>query len=737
MKKKILIACLGMTATLFLASCATPTATDQKVQAGLFPHEPISETSESPWNTSKATQGIEQRPAVQATKQPYIKLGSGNFLGGSARASAPADAKGNITLNFEGVDIREIIKVIFEEILSENYLIDPKVQGVATLHTTNPVASEAVLPILESVLELNGAAIVHDDGIYKVIPLANVRKEVTVPSVGKKLPRNPIGFGVQIVPLQYVSAKDIKKILDSVSPDAKAARIDESRNLVILSGPLKRISNLVETIKIFDVDWLKGMSFGILPLQYADATTLTGEMSKIIGPNGEGPLSGIVKLIPIERMNSVLVITHQPRYLEQAKGLIEQFDQGTDSSPGRRLFVYRLKHGKAENIATVLQEIYGQSTAGDSNSNPAGRPPEARANVRPPVVSAITTPQNEASGQAAAQAAVVVAAAQAPVSDAGSDILSANQGQVTIIADQDNNSILVLASARDYRSVEATLRRLDIAPKQVLIEATVAEVKLTDNLSYGIRWFLEGKAGDFSVDSGLGTPLPSSVSGDGFTLGLLNGIGEVRALFDLLDSESTVKFLSAPQLMVIDNQTATIRVGDQIPIVTRSSTSTTDPDAPIVTEVQFRDTGTLMTVTPRIKDGGMVTLEVSQEVSIPGTTPAVGGGGNVPISQRTVESTVLVHSGQTVILGGLIRENNTMSKAGVPVLQFLPVVGNLFGSTTKDIERTELLVTLRPRVIDNPQDALDVTKEIRKRMRRATAVEAALGQPQELPARRW
>ncbi|MES9843990.1 MAG: type II secretion system protein GspD, partial [Candidatus Sedimenticola sp. 6PFRAG5] len=227
------------------------------------------------------------------------------------------------------------------------------------------------------------------------------------------------------------------------------------------------------------------------------------------------------------------------------------------------------------------------------------------------------------------------------------------------------------------------------------------------------------------------------VSGDGFTLGLLNGIGEVRALFDLLDSESTVKFLSAPQLMVIDNQTATIRVGDQIPIVTRSSTSTTDPDAPIVTEVQFRDTGTLMTVTPRIKDGGMVTLEVSQEVSIPGTTPAVGGGGNVPISQRTVESTVLVHSGQTVILGGLIRENNTMSKAGVPVLQFLPVVGNLFGSTTKDIERTELLVTLRPRVIDNPQDALDVTKEIRKRMRRATAVEAALGQPQELPARRW
>ncbi len=733
MNSKYLTTILSVSAVLVLISCSTPsTTTKSEVSES---QTPVSSVNSGVTNTDKEPAGsnvISSKNSSeedQTADEPFVRVGSGQFLAKSAPKSNQKSAAGNITLNFEAVDLREIVKVIFEEILTENYLIDPKVQGVATLHTTNPVTADAVLPILESVLELNGVGIVYDDDIYKVLPLADVNKKVKVPTIGNVLPSSNFGFGVQIVPLQFVSAKDIKKILESVSSDTKTVRIDESRNLVILSGTQKKISNLLETIKMFDVDWLKGMSFGMFPLQHADASTLTGEMSKIIGSNGDGPLSGIVKLIPIDRMNSVLVITHQPRYLDMARDLIEKFDLGTDAAPGRRLFVYRLKHAQAENIASVLQEIYGNAAQNVLADNKRPLPPAERSNISSPVASAITPTEKSTSDQSPAP----VTANQPTNSDVGGSNIDSSQGPVTIIAHKDNNSILILSSVYDFRSVEATIRQLDVAPRQVLIEATIAEVKLNDNLNYGVRWFLEGNIGNYAVNAGLNTPIPAAVAGEGLTLGLLDSTGQVKLMFDLLDVESSVKFLSSPHLMVLDNQTATIRVGDQIPIVTRSSQSTTDPDAPIVTEVQFRDTGTLLTVTPRIKEGGMLTMEISQEVSLPGTEPAVGGGGNVSISQRTIETTVIVHSGQTVVLGGLIREANTVSKSGIPGLQYLPWLGPLFGTTSKAVDRTELIITLRPRVIENPEDAYDIAQEIRTRMSHANAVEEDLRKPDDLP----
>jgi general secretion pathway protein D len=297
---------------------------------------------------------------------------------------------------------------------------------------------------------------------------------------------------------------------------------------------------------------------------------------------------------------------------------------------------------------------------------------------------------------------------------------------VTIIADSDNNSILVLASAQDYRNIQSTIQRLDVSPRQVLIEATIAEVQLINNLEYGVRWFLEGGLSDgYSFDAGLGSPLPSAIGGDGFSLGIFNSANEMRLFFDILEDESTVKLLSAPQIMVVDNQTANFRVGDQIPIVTRASQSVVGTDTPIVSEVQYRDTGTLLQVTPRINAGGMVTLEISQEVSRPGNEPAVGGGGNVAIAQRTIDSTVIVHSGQTVVLGGLIREDNTFSNGGIPVLKDIPVVGNLFSTTRNSTNRNELIITLTPKVITNPHEAYEISKELREKIKEATEIESA------------
>jgi general secretion pathway protein D len=247
-------------------------------------------------------------------------------------------------------------------------------------------------------------------------------------------------------------------------------------------------------------------------------------------------------------------------------------------------------------------------------------------------------------------------------------------------------------------------------------------VSLSDNLNYGVRWFLEREAWELGINA----PVPSSASGDGLALAFFDADSSVKAFFDVLQANSSVKFLSTPQVMVLDNQTANIRVGDQIPVTTRSSQSTANPDAPIVTEVQFRDTGTLLTVTPRINAGGQVTLEISQEVSLPGTSPAVGGGGNVSIAQRTINSSVTVQSGQTVVLGGLILENSTEGRTGVPVLKDIPLFGALFSTTTEDVFRTELLVTVKPQVITNDREMQKVTDELRRQISKANEYEQAI-----------
>lgn len=723
---------------VLLASCTTlPPAQSgdearrvEASQQAVVTQDPVPQPQEEVVDVVDVVVSNTVRPPVTNTVEndvrPNIRMGTGVFVAQTAADREAAEfPAGDVTLNFESAGLREFIGVIFEDILKENYLVDPKVNGVVTLHTTRPVSREAVLPILESVLEQNAAALVRDRGVYKVIPIAGAEGEAVSPVVGRQSLRSGAGYGVQIVPLAHVAATDIAEILKPFVPKGSAVRVDPARNLLILSGPRYRLVQILETIEIFDVDWLKGMSFGLFPLQYADAATLAGELQQVIGSEGESPFAGTVRLVPIARLNAVLVITHQPRYLAEVRKLIEQFDWGSEASPGRRLYVYYLENGKADSIAGVLQELYGQSSDGaqDGAGSTAGFGTSVFRSARE-----LTTPVPQAGMDATAgdvQEAVTPAASTAA---ADTSVAIESRGPVTIIADPDNNAILVMASPGDYRVIEAAIGKLDIPPRQVLINATIAEVTLSGGLDHGVRWFLDNNRAELAFD----TPLPTGAGGDGLTLALLNGAGDVRFFFDLLETESGVKFLSAPQVLVRDNQTATIRVGDQIPVVVRSSSGTNLDDL-LVTEVQFRDTGTLLTVTPRINAGGQVALDVSLEVSLPGTEPAIGGGGNVSIAQRSIDSAVTVQSGQTVVMGGLIRESSSDSTSGIPVLMGLPVLGNLFSSKSKDSNRTELLVTINPVVVEDQHAAQAITRELRNRMRKAASLLEPVPQPHPEP----
>ncbi len=655
-----------------------------------------------------------------------VRKGSGVFVQGTGTGAGNGYAEDDgVTLNFEQASLPEFLRVVFESILNENYLLAPGVNGVVTLHTTRPVTADTVLPIVEAVLEQNGAALIRDEGMYKVVPLAEAASAANSPTVGRYPSSRQKGFGIQVVPLQHVAASELEGILGPFVPEGSSVSVDTTRNVLILSGPRYRLDDLLATVRMFDVDWLAGMSFGMFRLEYADAVAVVEEIETIIDSGGNTPLAGIVRVLPIERVNGVLVITHRPEHIDAIQALIKEFDWGLEGASGRRLFVYELENGKAENIAGVLQQIFGQKELEDTRSGELAVPGAAssvfrRADSisRPPPVPGQSS-ANRVSRPTTTTATRPAASGEAGTGDSGEGISAESQDEITIIADQDNNAILVMATQQDYHAIEATIRRLDISPRQVLIEATIAEVTLSNGLAYGVRWFLENT--DWEL--GFNAPVPGGASGDGLAFAFFDESSDLSAFFDVLATQSDVKFLSTPQVMVLDNQTANIRVGDQIPVTTRSSQSTTNPDAPIVTEVQFRDTGTLLTVTPRINAGGQITLEISQEVSIPGAEPAVGGGGNVAIAQRTINSSVIVQSGQTVVLGGLILETTTNGKSGIPILMNIPGLGALFSTNSTDTFRTELIITVSPRVIEDPREMEKITEELRSRMAKANELE--------------
>jgi general secretion pathway protein D len=662
--------------------------------------------------------------AIELDHASTIKLGSGQFINSDVGDSEERYRRGKITLNFKGANLTEFVAVVFEKILRKNYLIDPRVKGRVTLHTTYPVADEAIMPIVESVLQQNGAAVILQQGIYKVIPIEDAPGLADAPRVGRNLSGNG-AYGIQIVPLRYVSAKEIEKVVSPMLPRGGEIRVDEARNLLILTASRYRLEQMLDTIRIFDVDWFKGMSFGLFRLQYAEAATLVSELSSLIGADGKSPLAGgIVKLVPIERLNAVLVVSHAPQYIDQMNKLINQFDWGVEGTPGRRLFVYRLKNSKADKLASVLQQIYDPDDAekpSGAGATVAQLPPGERSNFSQPTQSLSRTADTTQSTSTGASGIDSGAAPVAPQASPGSppggepnpDLATVTA--VNIIAEPDSNSLLVMASPQDYRGIEAVIKQLDIAPRQVLIEANIAEVTLSDSLAYGVRWFMtEG-----NKELGLNAPVPAGAGGDGLTMATFTGAGEGRAFIDLLASKTAVNFLSAPQIMVLDNQTASIRVGDQIPVTVRNSQSTGDGNSPVVSEVQFRDTGTLLSVTPRINAGGQITLEISQEVSLPGSEPSVGGGGNVAISQRTIDSSVVVQSGETVLLGGLILETKNESRSGIPLLMDIPWLGQLFSSTSDVVFRTELIVMITPRVIENESAMRAVIEEMRGKMKKA------------------
>ncbi len=647
------------------------------------------------------------------TEQPIFEVGSGEFVADAKTVAATPAEPGSVTLNFQDADIREFLNMVIKDVLEENYLVDASVTGRVTIATARPVLKTDLIALVEDILAMNGAAMTKAGGLYRIVPKSQAIRGGLTPAL---TPRNAQGYAVRIIPLQHIAALEMEKILQPFLAEGSEIRVDKKRNLVIVSGSVQELATVQDTVNVFDVDWLRGMSVAMYPLHYVEPEILKAELSEVLAAleaeEGGELLQGLVRAVAIDRLRSLLLISSTPAALRELETWVRRLDR-PGKSDNKQLYVYKVQNADAADLGELLGQIFSNSaqdstaTAGAGQLAPGLRPVEISAEDGA-TADATTTSTTQAPGGARN-------------ADAGIGLPSGDAPE--IIVDKVRNALVILATPQDYRKVESALIKLDTVPLQVLIEASILEVTLRDDLNYGVEWFFKNSISRGNVTEGRGTldlgEAGLSALTPSFSYTIVDNADQVRLALNLLEKESDVNVLSSPSLIVLDSETAYINVGDEIPVPARQSVSNINPDSPTVNEIQFRQTGVTLTVTPRIKISGLVTMDIKQEVSSAlGTTTSDIDAPT--IQQRQIESAVAINSGETVVLGGLIQDTQTDAESGIPVLHRIPVLGRLFGQTRNEVRRTELLVLITPRVIRSRDDARGITEEFRRKLKGIT-----------------
>jgi general secretion pathway protein D len=750
---------------LLAAACTAPPNSTQQNEAV------ATGTESNPLSAAPAPLGLAgaQAPEVAnpspSAPAPRTQLvpGTGVFVKPSsppAAASGGQNQTGDITLNFVNADVHEVLPRVLGDVLHLNYTIDPKVQATITIQTSRPLRQQDVLPVLEETLRASGLALVESNGIYRVMNSEEALHTGTAPvtvggvAIGGRAGPTP-AYNVQILPLKYVSAADLQRTLQPFVPKDAVLQIDPTRNVIILSGSTGDLSTIIDMVKAFDVDWIAGMSFGIVGLQTADPKAVTDELTTIFGPKGSVPLPGMLSFAPLERMNAVLVVSPQRSYVEQARMWIGRLDRGeTDNRP--RIFEYHVQNSRARDVAQVLTRLFssgqvqtvqpqiapGTNAATIGAGAFGGLGTQGGSNAPPGLGTGLSSSQGAGmlgavpGGSSAMPNGLSLAAPNAgtaqrnehgeAIEEEAPGVTALGPGQlelppIRVVADEKNNTLVIYARPRDYLMVEQALKRIDVVPLEVLIEATIAEVSLGNDLQYGLQYFFHQHENQF-IFGGTPTPISAAASAIAGTFPGFNfvvGSANATVVLNLLSAITNVHVISSPQLLVLDHQSASLLVGAAVPIPTAQIQSTITSGAPIVNTVQYVDTGVILKVTPLVNANGQVTLDVGQEVSevaAPSTQTTATASLGPTITERRLQSSVTVQDGETVALGGLIQDTNSRTKNGIPLLSDIPVIGAVFGTTDHNVQRTELLVLLSPKIIHNAADARAATEELRSRL---------------------
>ncbi len=637
----------------------------------------------------------------------FAALGNDQLTGAPlSPQNLPGDTgEADVSLNLVEVPLNAAAKSVLGDTLDLNYSVDARVQGAVTVQTSTPATRSQVLTMFEGALRGIGGAIVRNGQSYLIVPMTEATRSVA-PLQARSEP-DAVGQHPEIISLKYVAADEIKDVLEPLVPDGMIVRADATRNAIILSGTSTEIAAIRETISVFDVDWMRGMSFALVPVKSSQPAAIVQDLEQIYNTKS-GPLRNIIRFIPNHRLKSVLIISSRAKYLKESARWIEKLD-ALASSNEQSFHVYHVQNRTAAELAAVLQSVLKSDASSQSASSGSVAPKletqqlttESAGNANGEPTGGPETPQ---SGPGSNE----TNAADFALAD-GAD--TSAEKPMRVVADDANNSLMIFATDQQYQRVLNVLEEVDSQANQVLIEAVIAEVTLDDDMKFGVRWLL-GQGRENGTFSDAATGLVGSAF-PGFSYFLK--ANDISFTLNALASVTDVRVLSSPSLMVLDNKTAILQVGDQVPIVTQSAQGVSTAGAPIVNNVELKDTGVILSVTPRINDSGRVILNVKQEVST--VVKTTTSGINSPtIRQRKIDTSVVVQDGEALALGGMIQERENTVKNKVPVLGDIPLLGNAFRQKSNSISRTELIIFIRPRVIRDMNDARRITQEFQKEL---------------------
>lgn len=717
----------------------------------------------------------------EESTEPRVLRGTDKLL--NIDKSTPITGGAPVSFRFEEAPVAEVVRTVLGDILKIDYVMHPPLQGTVTLTTPKPIDPDKAVFLLEAALQANGLAMVRDArGTYQVGKPEVLRSLVgNVRMAGAPGSMAP-GYGVIVVPLQYIGASEMANILKPIIPGEALIKVDTVRNVLIMQGTRTQSEGWMEMVKTFDVDLLKGMSVGIYPLKHASIEEVSAALQMVNGGGGQAaqggaasagiaggtasaaaarrpgqaasvtagnnannqlsgnaaaaaalltslgdsnPLFGALRVLPIPRLNALMVITPRASYLDEAERWIRRLDVPGYGGSEPELYVYRVQNGNAKYLAQVLNGIFGgqQGAGGNMTSGVA------------PGLNGVNNNNNNrfgggfnsfgstsgfSSGFGNNNSNRFGNSGNSQQQGGNPTITATAIGDIRVVADEFNNTILVWSTGSQFRKIESSLKRLDVAPIQVLIEASIIEVTLNDNLAYGVEWLFRnsGIGGrDYSGTGSLGRlgatgSTTTAATAGSFTYSLFNNGGDIAARLSAVAGKTQVKMLSSPSVMVMDNHPASISVGEQIPVKVSSTITSTSF---LSDNYQLKDTGVILNVTPSVNSGNMVSLQIDQ--SVIDSAGLDTASQQTKFSNRQLTSKLAVRSGESIVMGGLIRDRNEDTNSGIPLLKDIPIIGKAFSTTTRDATRTELLLVMTPRVIRTDVDVREVSEELRDRLR--------------------
>jgi len=715
----------GLWLLVFCISCAgtpaakTPAAPAPRPQRSAEkPGPPAAPQSESIVEAGE-TQPVDTQRTTPLQRREQQKL---RTTSSQKTPAAEPGGKQKIALDFDDADIYEVINAL-SDVLNINYVIDPAVRGKVNIHTSGEIDKSQLMPIMETIFKINNIAAVKTGSIYKIVPLKEAKSAVPEVGIGTALESMPSldRVIIQIVPLRFIpSAEAIKVMKPFISPGGDIQEFSKG-NILIIVDTSANVKKLLSFIDVMDVDTFEQMQVRFFKVKNADVKDLAKELEGLFTSVGFAKSSekGIgVSFIPIERASYILAVSSIPGVMEKVEHWVSMLD-AVDAGNEEQVFVYFLENAKAADIADVLGNLYGEGAGGKSSSTTPKTKKDTTSRTGQSSMSSRNRNTRDRQQQTGSSRR------DSGTGGGVTGVTGMLQAEIKIVTDETTNSLIVRALPVDYAAIKETIQKLDVVPKQVLIEVLIAEVNMKGDTEFGVEWALRnpntslgGYKGESRTETtyglgGLGTDLGTALN-KGFSYRF--GSDRLQAFLVAQASQNKLNILSCPQILAADNKEARIEVGEEVPIVTSEYVPLTTQNVDQTSRnIEYRNTGVILTVTPRINDKGLVSMDIEQEVSK--AQPLVTGGIQSPtITNRKAQTSLVVQNGTTIVIGGLIGQESTRSVNGIPFLSGIPLLGYLFSDTKSSKLKNELIILITPHVVTNINEAEIISQDFRNKV---------------------